>query len=184
MDAPALGRYLKESREARELRLDDAEQALRIRKRILAAFEQGDFHVANASVVQIRGFLSNYARWLELDDEKILQYYEAAMQEEARRQQRGDSRRRTKKRRSSLSEPRARRAVTDTNPTLPAVPPGELAQQRRWRRASLLNIVVSVLVGAAALSVIGFVAVQLIGLNDEPIVVSPQVPLLIAQSQE
>ena len=181
MDAQALGRYLRESREAKELTLDDAEQALRIRRRTLESFEQGEFRIADASVVQIRGFLGNYARYLGLDEEKILQYYEVALQDEARRQQRG-SRRRSKK--SRVPEPRAARAITDTNPTLPAVPPGELAQQRRWFRRNLLNVVVSLLVGVAALSVIIFVSMQLLDTGEEAIVVSPQVPLLIAQSQE
>ncbi len=180
MDALALGRYLRESREAKERTLDEAEQALRIRKRILEAFERGDFRVIDASVVQVRGFLSNYARWLELDDEKILQYYEAAMQEETRRQQRNGRRR---KKRETI-ELRAARSATDTNPTLPAVPPGELAQQRRFRRMNALNIAVSLLVGVAALAVIAFVAVQLLGVNEPAIEISPQVPLLIAQSPE
>ena len=56
MDAEALGRFLRENREARELTLDDAEQALRIRRRVLEAFEQGDFEVTGASQIQIRGF--------------------------------------------------------------------------------------------------------------------------------
>ncbi|MBZ0299555.1 MAG: helix-turn-helix domain-containing protein, partial [Anaerolineae bacterium] len=128
MDAYALGRYLRESREAKERTLDEAEQSLRIRKRMLEAFEEGDFRIADASVVQVRGFLSNYARWLDLDDEKVLQYYEAALQDEGRRQHRGSRRRR----KSSVPDLRAPRSITDTNPTLPVVPLGERVQQRRW----------------------------------------------------
>lgn len=62
MDALALGRYLREAREAKELTLDDAERTLRIRQRVLEAFELGDFRVMDASPVQIRGFIGNYAR--------------------------------------------------------------------------------------------------------------------------
>mgnify|MGYP000144327533 CR=1 FL=1 len=35
MDAQALGRFLRETREAKELTLEDAERSLRIRQRIL-----------------------------------------------------------------------------------------------------------------------------------------------------
>jgi len=54
MDALALGRYLREAREAKELTLEDAERTLRIRRRVLEAFELGDFNVIDASPVQIR----------------------------------------------------------------------------------------------------------------------------------
>ena len=61
---------------------------------------------------------------------------------------------------------------------------GERIQQRRQRRMSTLNILVSLLVGVAALSIIAFVSIQLLGIGQEPIVVEPQVPLLIANSPE
>ena len=41
MDAQALGRYLRETREAKELTLDEAARALRIRQRVLELFEAG-----------------------------------------------------------------------------------------------------------------------------------------------
>ena len=181
MDAQGLGRYLRESREARELTLEDAEQALRIRKRTLEAFEQGDFDIPDASTVQIRGFLGNYARYLGLDEERLLEYYEVARQDEARRQRRGL---RPRKRRNAIPEPRAARRITDTDPALPVVPPGELAQQRRARRTNLVGIFVTLLVGVAALAVVAFVLVQLTGFGQEPIVVNPEVPVLLAQSPE
>lgn len=180
MDAQALGRYLRESREARELTLEEAEQALRIRRRVLEAFERGDFHSLDASAVQVRGFLGNYARWLGLEEDRVLQYYEAALTEGARRQQRGERRRKQ----NPTTELRAPRTITDTNPTLPAVTLGERAQQRRWRRTALLNVVVSLLVGAASLAVIAFVVVQLVGVGEEVPEIVPDVPLLIIQSPE
>jgi cytoskeletal protein RodZ len=45
MDAPALGHYLRETREAQEKTLDQVERDIRIRRRILEAFEMGDFNV-------------------------------------------------------------------------------------------------------------------------------------------
>jgi cytoskeleton protein RodZ len=67
MDPSALGRYLRESREAKELTLEDAVTALRIRRPILEAFEQGDFSLVETPV-QVRGLLRNYARFLDLEE--------------------------------------------------------------------------------------------------------------------
>lgn len=179
MDAQALGRYLRESREARELTLDEVERALRIRRRILESFERGDFDLSDASTVQIRGFIGNYARHLGLDEERVLGYYEASLQEEARKQRREPRRRR---RQESTPEPRAARSITDTDPTLPPVPMGERVQQRRQRRFNLLNVAITLLVGVAAVSVIAFVVVQLVDTGDPVIEAPPDVPVLLAQS--
>jgi cytoskeletal protein RodZ len=73
MDAHSLGRYLRESRESRELTLDDAVDTLKIRRIVLESFEQGDFNVVDASPVQVRGFLRNYARYLSLDEDLVIQ---------------------------------------------------------------------------------------------------------------
>ena len=88
MDAQALGRYLRESREARELTLVDAERALHIRQRTLEAFETGEFTTTGASHPQLRGFVGNYARWLGLDEDKVLQYLEAALVDDQRQTRR------------------------------------------------------------------------------------------------
>ncbi|MEL6268469.1 MAG: helix-turn-helix domain-containing protein, partial [Chloroflexota bacterium] len=81
MDAQALGRYLRESREAKEIDLQDAVTALKIRQRILEAFERGEFELPELSAVQVRGFIRNYSRYIGLDDDKVLGYYEAALAE-------------------------------------------------------------------------------------------------------
>lgn len=158
MDAQALGRYLRESREARELTLDDAEQALRIRRRILEAFEQGDFAVADASYPQIRGFIRNYARYVGLDEERVAQLYDAALLESKRGKRRG--KRRKGKRGTQPLDLAAPRSITDTDPSLPAVTMGAYDQPRRGR--SLLTTLVMLLVGLAALAVIVFVTAQLL----------------------
>ena len=58
MEPMALGRYLRESREAKELTIEDAVRTLRIRRHVLESFEMGDFRVAETPV-QVRGLLRN-----------------------------------------------------------------------------------------------------------------------------
>ena len=76
LDAERLGQQLRDSREARELLLEDVEQALRIRARFLAAFESGDY-ADLPGMVQARGFLRNYARYLGLDEDDCLSQFDA-----------------------------------------------------------------------------------------------------------
>lgn len=76
LDAERLGQQLRDAREARELLLEDVEQALRIRARFLAAFESGDY-TDLPGLVQARGFLRNYARYLSLDEEACLSQFDA-----------------------------------------------------------------------------------------------------------
>jgi hypothetical protein len=161
VDPQALGRYLRETREAKELTLDDAERDLRIRRRVLEAFELGEFVFSDASTVQIRGFVRNYARYLGLDEDRMVQYYEAARHIALNPRRRGKKR---SKRDSQRDYPVAPRSITDTNPSLPVVPivPTEVVR----RRTSLLNTVVVFLVGVAAIAVIGFVILQLVGLPE------------------
>ncbi len=154
MDAQAFGRYLRETREAKELTLDDAEQSLKIRRRTLEAFELGQFTFSEMSPMQARGFIRNYARFLGLDEERVVGYYEAARHETESPQ------RRTGKRRPQTTAPVAPRRITDTNPSLPAVP---VIVQRSNRRETLLNFLVRSLVALASIAVIAFVVYQLIG---------------------
>lgn len=159
MDAQALGRYLRDSREAKELTLEDAERTLHIRSRILEAFESGDFQVSGASKVQIRGFIGNYARYLGLDEERVLQYYEASELELQRRDRRGKKR---NKRATDTLTPVAPRAITDTNPSLPAIPLSEINEYRRRRRTNWLNRLGMMAVAGLSLTVIIFVVTQLL----------------------
>jgi len=154
MDGQALGRYLRESREARELTLDDAEQALRIRRRILESFELGEFQIADASHVQIRGFIRNYARFLGLDEDRVVQLFESARLEQTGR------RSRRKKSKRDTQPLVAARSITDTDPSLPAV--SLPLSERPRRRRGVLGTLVMLLVGLAAIAVIVFVTVQLV----------------------
>ena len=79
MDAERLGQQLRTAREALELTIEDVEQALRIRRRFLEAFETGAYEDLPGAV-QARGFLRNYARFLRLDEDSILDEYDAIQQ--------------------------------------------------------------------------------------------------------
>ncbi len=124
MDLFSLGLYLRDTREAKEIALEKAEIDLRIRRRILESFEQGEFNITDASSVQIRGFLRNYARYLGLDDDRIVLLYEAALQN-ANRRGRGRSRPAkppSEKRKPEKPITESRRVVTQEQP----------ATERRW----------------------------------------------------
>jgi hypothetical protein len=154
MDAQALGRYLRETREARELTLEQAEQTLKIRRRILEAFELGQFTFSDMTPVQVRGFIRNYAVFLGLEEDRVVGYYEAARHEAQ------NPRQRSNKRRTQTAAPVAPRSITDTNPSLPAVP---VMLDRSTRRQTLINALVRLLVAVASIAVIAFVVYQLIG---------------------
>jgi len=157
MDALALGQFLREHREAKELTLDDAVNALRIRRAVLEAFEQGRFTDVADNPIQIRGFLSNYARYLGLDDGLVLQYYQSALEEAQRRSRRRRGRKRNK--RDETPNPTAPRRITDTQPSLPTV---SLADNRERRGRSLLSTLLILVVTLASLGIIIFITVELI----------------------
>jgi hypothetical protein len=178
MDAQALGRFLRQSREAKELTLEDAERGLYIRRRVLESFELGDFNISDMSPVQIRGFVRNYARFLGLDEDKILQYYELARlgggapttvdpggpqpggkygNRQSKKRKTGEQKRNTA---TQPVVPVAARSITDTDPSLPAVPMTLLEQRRGG--SDVFSMLLRVLVALAAVAVIVFVAVQLL----------------------
>jgi len=74
-----LGLWLRRTRETRQISLPDAEKALRIRRRYLQALEMGDY-TALPGEIQARGFLRNYARYLNLPVEEALARYDAEIQ--------------------------------------------------------------------------------------------------------
>jgi len=148
MDPTALGRYLRETREAKERTLDDAVTALKIRRTILESFEQGNFAVAD-SQVQVRGMLRNYARFLGLEEERILEYY-AATQNNIPRQRRRFGR--VVEEESQLQAPRK---ITDTQPKPPTMlepPPDRFG----WVAGALRNAAFA-LISLASIVVIGFI---------------------------
>jgi cytoskeletal protein RodZ len=156
MDAQALGRYLRESRETKEITLEEAEHALKIRRRILESFELGQFTFSDATIVQTRGFVRNYARFLGLDDDRVVTYYESALEEATNPRRR----RSTRSTQNNVPQvPMAPRKITDTNPSLPAVPS---MLDRPARRRSLINSLVMLLLAGASVAVIVFVVYQLL----------------------
>lgn len=76
-DWQGLGARLRETREAKELTLDEVERATRIRARFLDALEHGEF--AGMTSVQLQGFLRNYARFLGLDLELLFAEFDAEL---------------------------------------------------------------------------------------------------------
>lgn len=74
-----LGIWLRRARETRQQTLEDVEKALRIRKRYLQALEMSDY-TALPGEIQARGFLRNYARYLNLPVDEALARYDAEIQ--------------------------------------------------------------------------------------------------------
>ncbi len=72
----SLGDTLRERRIALGLTLDQAESATRIRARLLAALEEGAYDRLPAPGY-VRGYISSYGRFLELDPQALLQLYKA-----------------------------------------------------------------------------------------------------------
>lgn len=67
-----IGDRLRQARERLGLTLEEAERTTRIRAQHLGALERGEFDQL-PSPVQVRGFLRNYADFLGLDSERLLQ---------------------------------------------------------------------------------------------------------------
>lgn len=102
MDAERLGQQLRAAREAQDLTLDEVAQITRIRVKFLSAFETGRY-ADLPGVVQARGFLRNYARFLRLDEEATLALFERALA-------------------SSTTRPHWKPRGEPTRPVSPAVP--------------------------------------------------------------
>ncbi len=158
MDTFSLGQSLRDARTARELTLEEAEAALKIRSTILASFEQGDFNVPGASPVQVKGFLRNYARYLGLDEDLAVQQYTAAIEGSARR----------RRRQRPTTPPSAHTAASTpiTYSTRPASEPnkGSLNTTQRSSSGGLLRNLLFLIVGVGAVAVIILVTNQLVGL--------------------
>ena len=69
----SVGEILKKQRLKKKLTLEQAEKDLRIRKKYLEKIENNNWDFA--SKIYIMGILKNYARYLELDENKILAFF-------------------------------------------------------------------------------------------------------------
>lgn len=70
-----LGSLLREAREAKGLTLAEAQKATRINSDYLEALEDGRYSELPTQV-HVRGYLRNYAKYLELDSKPLLDRYE------------------------------------------------------------------------------------------------------------
>jgi cytoskeletal protein RodZ len=71
-----LGRLLRETRTAKEFTLAEVEANTRIRQKYLEALESGDYTVLPKGATA-RGFLRNYARFLEVDPDEAVRVFAA-----------------------------------------------------------------------------------------------------------
>lgn len=71
-----LGSYLREAREARGISLAQASTGTRIIQRYLVALENGDFNHLPGDVYA-RGFIRNYAQYLQLPADELIELYRA-----------------------------------------------------------------------------------------------------------
>jgi cytoskeletal protein RodZ len=76
-----IGHILREARENKGLTLNDVQANTKINARFLTALESGQYD-ALPTPVHVRGFLRNYARFLGLDPQPLLDRYHAVQDQE------------------------------------------------------------------------------------------------------
>lgn len=76
-----IGHILREARENKGLTLEQVQEETRINSRFLNALESGEYG-ALPTPVHVRGFLRNYARFLGLDPQPLLDRYQAMQGQE------------------------------------------------------------------------------------------------------
>ena len=69
-----VGQTLREAREKRGLTIEDVERELKIRRKFILALENNQYKNV-VEDIYMRGFLRNYARFLELDESQLLRMY-------------------------------------------------------------------------------------------------------------
>ncbi len=74
----SLGEQLRLVREEKGISLEHAADTLKISKRYLSALEEDSFNVLPAEIY-VKGFLSNYAKFLGLDPQTIVDQYNRLM---------------------------------------------------------------------------------------------------------
>ena len=75
MPSPKLGEILRAQREKKSITLEQAAADTRIREKFLAALEDGDYKLLPGAVYT-KGFLRNYAEYLDLDTEELIALYQ------------------------------------------------------------------------------------------------------------
>lgn len=84
----SLGQKLAEARNRKGISIREASDTTKIRGDYLTKFENDDFEV-NLPPVYLRGFLTNYASYLDLDPEGILADFDGQQPEDKRRRSKG-----------------------------------------------------------------------------------------------
>lgn len=79
-----IGHILREARETKGLTLEETQEETRINSKYLAAMENGEYEKL-PTPVHVRGFLRNYARFLGLDPQPLLERYEINLAQPGKR---------------------------------------------------------------------------------------------------
>lgn len=189
MDAYSIGQMLRHARDDREMTLEDAKVKTRIAVPILESFESGMFDIADLSQVQVRGLLANYASFLGLDTETVLNHYANSLaMANRRRRGRGPTGDVTASRRPA-SDPRGpganpskmsevRRPQTESR-RAPAGDPtlsqrtdtfGSRREKRTRRGRGFLNFLVIITLALASFAVIAVIATELLQRRPDPLI--------------
>ncbi|MEX0616190.1 MAG: RodZ domain-containing protein [Candidatus Woykebacteria bacterium] len=75
-----VGQILKEAREKKDVSLEEAEKATRIRKKILSRLEKSDW-AELPSPTFVKGLLKNYGSYLEIDTKALLAFFRREYEE-------------------------------------------------------------------------------------------------------
>lgn len=86
----SIGQRLEEARNSKGISLREAAEATKIRSDFLGYFEQNKFEYDLPQIYR-RGFLKNYARFLQLDPEKIITDYDAQALSQSRTEHKSGS---------------------------------------------------------------------------------------------
>jgi cytoskeletal protein RodZ len=70
----SVGKLLKEARERKKLTLKDVEKRIKVREQLIRALEEDKWYTFT-SHIYVTGILKNYARFLGLDERKILAFF-------------------------------------------------------------------------------------------------------------
>lgn len=70
----SVGLLLKQTREKKKLTLKDAEKHIKVRQKYITFIESDNWDIFT-SKIYIEGILKNYARYLELDERKVIAFF-------------------------------------------------------------------------------------------------------------
>ena len=156
MDAYSLGQILREAREANEITIEEAVAALRIRQPFLEAFEAGEFEIAGVPEIQVRGMLRIYGRFLELEEEDVLQLYDQmrlAMEKGGAAGGVGGGGGKKRRRSARSARPSRCRKCSWRSAVLPLA-------------AACCGLMLLLLFSAAAIAIIAYVTIELVGIEN------------------